>query len=59
MLLGVQGDALSEQVHETALELERQKDKRSIIARDIQQCREEKESLEEEHASNLENLASL
>ncbi|MDY2981970.1 MAG: chromosome segregation protein SMC [Eubacteriales bacterium] len=59
LLLGVQGDALSEQVHETSLELERQKDKRSIIARDIQQCREEKESLEEEHASNLENLASL
>lgn len=58
-LLGVQQEGLSEQVHEISLQTEKQKDKLSIIARDMENCREEQGALEEEHQSNLESLAEI
>lgn len=58
-LLAIQQDSLTEQVHEAALQVEKQKDKLSIIARDRENCREEQEALEEEHQSNVESLAEI
>ena len=58
-LAAVQVDALVADLHDRDIDLEKQNDKLSIIERDLETVRAERESLEEEQGANEENMGSI
>ena len=58
-LAALQMDALVADLHDKDIDLEKQNDKLSIIDRDLETARAERESMEEEQGANEENLGSI